>query len=208
MSKGRLEAFSDGVLAVAITLLVLDLHAYPEGHGSLGHQLVADWPAFAAYGLSFFIIGVIWVNHHALVSLVAWADRRLMFLNLMLLLFVTTIPFTTSTLASFLRAGGSDARIAVLLYGMSMEGMAISFTLMLRHMVRRDLLVQPVDRATGSRAVRRFGLGTLLYPVIVLVGLVSPPLMLYAALTGFYITEQTPILPEAGPQQTARDADR
>lgn len=199
--KGRLEAFSDGVLAVAITLLVLDLHVYPEGHGSLAQQLVQEWPSFAAYVLSFFIIGVIWVNHHALLALAARVDRVLMFDNLLLLLFVTTIPFTTSTLASFLTAGGTDARLAVVLYGLSMEGMAVSFTLMLRHLVRRGLLIHPVDRATGRRAVRRFGLGTVVYPIVVLVGLVSPPVMLllYAALTGFYITEQTPILPSDEP---------
>ena len=196
MGKARLEAFSDGVLAVVITLLVLDLHAYPEGHGSLAHQLVQEWPSFAAYVVSFFIVGVIWVNHHALMSLVARVDRVLLFVNLVLLLFVTTIPFTTSTLASFLREGGTDARLAALLYGVSMEGMAVSFTVMLRHMVRRQLLHEPVDAATGRRAVRRFGLGTLVYPLVVAVGMVSAPVMLllYAALTGFYVAEQTPIL--------------
>ena len=196
MGKARLEAFSDGVLAVVITLLALDLHAYPEGHGSLAHQLVQEWPSFAAYAVSFFIVGVIWVNHHALMSLLAQVDRFLLFANLVLLLFVTTIPFTTSTLASFLREGGADARLAVVLYGVSMEGMAISFTVMLRHMVRRQLLQEPVDEATGRRAVRRFGVGTLVYPAIVGVGLVSAPamLLLYAGLTAFYVAEQTPIL--------------
>ena len=196
MGKARLEAFSDGVMAVVITLLVLDLHVYPEGHGSLGQQLVQEWPSFAAYAVSFFIVGVIWVNHHALMTLVARVDRVLLYVNLVLLLFVTTIPFTTSTLASFLREGGTDARLAALLYGVSMEGMAVSFTVMLRHMVRRQLLHEPVDADTGRRAVRRFGLGTLVYPVIVAVGMVSAPVMLllYAALTGFYVTEQTPSL--------------
>src|SRR6478752_1879633 len=109
--------------------------------------------------------------------------------NLALLLFVTTIPFTTSTLAAYLREGGADARVAVVLYGISMEGMAVSFTVML----------EPVDAATGRRAVRRFGLGTLVYPLVVLVGLVSAPVMLllYAVLTGFYVIEQTPIMGRA-----------
>ena len=202
MGNERLEAFSDGVLAVAITLLVLDLHVSPEGRGSLAHQIVADWPSYAAYVVSFFIIGVIWVNHRALMLLVARVDRFLLFLNLVLLMFVTTIPFTTSTLAAYLRAGGADERLAAVLYGVSMEGMAICFTLMLRHMVRRPLLHHPVDEATGRRAVRRFGLGTVVYPLIVLVGLFSAPVMLllYAALTAFYVTEQTPIL---GPARRA-----
>ncbi|GAA1239115.1 TMEM175 family protein [Oryzihumus leptocrescens] len=196
MGTGRLEAFSDGVMAVAITLLVLDLHASPEAGSSLAHQLVSEWPSFAAYAVSFFIIGIIWVNHHALMALVARVDRVLLFVNLVLLLFVTTIPFTTSTLAAYLREGGADARVAVVLYGISMEGMAVSFTVILAHLVRGQLMHEPVDPATGRRAVRRFGLGTLVYPLIVLVGLVSAPLMLllYAVLAGFYVVEQTPIL--------------
>ena len=196
MGTGRLEAFSDGVMAVAITLLVLDLHASPEAGSSLAHQLVSEWPSFAAYLVSFFIIGIIWVNHHALMALVARVDRVLLFVNLVLLLFVTTIPFTTSTLAAYLREGGADARVAVVLYGISMEGMAVSFTVILGHLVRHQLMHEPVDPATGRRAVRRFGLGTLVYPLVVVVGLVSAPLMLllYAVLAGFYVVEQTPIL--------------
>lgn len=191
---GRLEAFSDGVLAVAITLLVLDLHADADDPAGLAHQLAAEWPSFAAYVLSFFIIGVIWVNHHALFALAADADRRLMFYNLLLLMWVTTIPFTTATLAGYLRAGGTDARLAVLLYGASTEGMAISFTLILRHLIRAGLLLRPVSAAEGRRAIRRFGVGSVLYPIVTAVGLLSPPLMLvlYAGMTGFYILEQTP----------------
>ena len=197
MGKTRLEAFSDGVLAVAITLLVLDLHVDASSEESLGAQLRHEWPSFAAYVLSFFIIGVIWVNHHALFALAARIDRPLMFYNLLLLMWVSTIPFTTSTLASFLRAGGSDSRWAVVLYGISMEGMAISFTLILAYLVRHQMVIRPVPAAEGRAAVRRFGLGTVIYPIAPLVGLVWPIVMLvlYAGLVGYYIVEQTPILP-------------
>jgi uncharacterized membrane protein len=196
VGKTRLEAFSDGVLAVAITLLVLDLHVDAAG-GSLGAQLRHEWPAFVAYVLSFFIIGVIWVNHHALFALAARIDRPLLFYNLLLLMWVTTIPFTTSTLASFLRSGGSDTRWAVVLYGSSMEGMAVSFTLILAYLLRHQLVVRSVSRAEGRAAVRRFGLGTFVYPAVMLIGLVWPIVMLvvYGALTVYYIVEQTPILP-------------
>jgi uncharacterized membrane protein len=195
--KGRVEAFSDGVLAVAITLLVLDLHVDTGGGDSLAHQLWAKWPSFAAYVLSFFVIGVIWVNHHALFSLLGRVDRPLLFYNLLLLMFVTTIPFTTATLAANLRGDTGDVRTAVLLYGVSMEGMSISYRLIISRMVHRNLLIRPVDEQTGRRAVRRFGLGTLVYPVVMVVGLFSPTIMLllYAALTMFYVLEQTPILP-------------
>src|SRR6201995_5496749 len=105
MGKGRLEAFSDGVLAVAITLLVLDLHASvgqkdAEGHVlSLWDQVHEQWPAYLAYLISFFVIGVIWINHHALCALLVRVDRALLFYNLVLLLWVSTIPFTPSVLA-------------------------------------------------------------------------------------------------------------
>jgi hypothetical protein len=85
----------------------------------------------------------------------------------------------------------------VVLYGISMEGMAISFTLILAYLLRHQLVVRPVSRAEGRAAVRRFGLGTLVYPAVMLFGLVWPlvMLMMYVALTVYYIVEQTPILP-------------
>jgi uncharacterized membrane protein len=91
VTRTRLEAFSDGVFAVAITLLALDLPVAGQGHGPLLHQLAEHWPSFVAYMISFFTIGVIWVNHHALVGNITIVDRTLLFLNLLLLLFVVLI---------------------------------------------------------------------------------------------------------------------
>jgi uncharacterized membrane protein len=197
MQKARAEAFSDGVLAVAITLLALDLHVESDSEHTLVHQLAQNWPSFAAYLVSFFVIGVIWVNHHALFALVDRVDRVLLFENLVLLMFVTTLPFTTATLADFLRRGGSDARWAVLLYGISNIGMAFGFTAMLSRMVGHGLLVRPVPADIGRRAVRRFGLGTIAYPLATAAGLLWPPLILIAIglLAVYYMAEQTPILP-------------
>ena len=202
MSRGRLEAFSDGVLAVVITLLALDLHTRAEGPDSLATQLREQWPSFAAFALSFFVVGVIWVNHHALFALVARVDRTVMFLNLLLLMWVTTIPFTTSALAGYLRAGGADTHLAVVLYGISNEGMAVSFTLILRHLLRRRLLLRPLDGDEARAALRRFGLGTVLYPAITVVGLLSPVVMLllYAVQNGFYVLEQTPAALDGEPR--------
>jgi uncharacterized membrane protein len=200
MDKGRAEAFSDGVLAVAITLLALDLHVEPAEDASLPHQLGQLWPSFGAYLVSFFVIGVIWVNHHALFSLISRVDRVLLFENLVLLMFVTTLPFTTSTLAGYLSEGGGDARWAVLLYGVSNIGMAFAFTAMLSRMTRHGLLVNPVPADVAKRAVRRFGLGTVAYPVATAAGLLWPPLILLAigALALYYVTERTQILPPVG----------
>jgi uncharacterized membrane protein len=203
MDRGRLEAFSDGVLAVAITLLVLDLHLdVSAGHQGIGAQLREQWPSFAAYLVSFFFIGVMWVNHSAVLALAARVDRALLFYNLLLLMFVATIPFTTSTFAGLLRAGGADARWAVLLYAISMQGMAISFGLILHRIIRHGLLSRPVAEPAARTALRRFGLGTLAYPVAALIGLLSPPVMLvaYLALAAYYMIEHTAILPsEVGP---------
>jgi len=200
MDKGRAEAFSDGVLAVAITLLALDLHVEATGHGTLVHQLGQAWPSFVAYVVSFFVIGVIWVNHHAMFALIDQVDRVLLFENLVLLMFVVTLPFTTSTLADFVPEGGSNARWAVLLYGVSNAGMAFAFTAMLSRMIHHGLLVRPVPPDVGNRAIRRFGLGTIAYPVVTALGLIWPPFMLIGigALAAYYMAEQTQILPGDG----------
>src|SRR4051812_6195000 len=85
MSKQRLEALSDGVIAIAITLLILEIDV-PEGAGEdLPHQLAEQWPSYVSYVVSFFVIGVIWLNHHALLAHLGRADRKLMALNLVLL---------------------------------------------------------------------------------------------------------------------------
>ena len=127
MDRGRLEAFSDGVIAVAITLLALNLFVPGPGHGPLLGQLGERWPSLIAYVVSFFTIGIVWVNHHALLSNIAVVGRTLLFLNLLLLLFVVMIPFATSTMASYLTSGDQDAHIAMAIYGVVLEGMAVSF---------------------------------------------------------------------------------
>lgn len=199
MGTGRLEAFSDGVFAVAITLLVLDLHVDPSSGRSLAAQLWMEWPAFAAYSLSFLVIGVVWVNHHALLSLATRTDRALLFYNLTLLMWVAVIPFTTATLADYLHEGGADQRLALLLYGVPHEGMALAFTAMLARMIGHRLLHAPVSARQRRLALARFGSACVLYPCAVLVGLFSPTAMLlsYLVINGFYIFEQTPILPDA-----------
>jgi uncharacterized membrane protein len=205
LEKGRVEAFSDGVLAVAITLLVLDLK-FDTGahHASVAHQLSADWPAFAAFGVSFFQIGVIWVNHHALLSAVARLDRISVFYNLMLLMFVCTIPFTTATYAGLLRSGGNDERAAVLLYGASMVGMSIGFSLLLGRLVTKQLLTRALTPEQGRATRVRFGIGGLVYPATTALGLLWPPIMLvaYLAIAVYYMIDQTPIL--RSPEQSDR----
>src|SRR5258708_27629274 len=127
MNSDGLEAFSDGVFAVAITLLGLGLAVARPGHGSLADQLSGQWPSFAAYAVSFLTIGIIWVNHHTLFKNFARIDRPLLFLNLLLLFFVVYIPFGTSTFAAYLPRGRPDAPLAPAIYQGVFEGMSLSF---------------------------------------------------------------------------------
>jgi len=122
-STARLEAFSDGVFAVAATLLVLDLAA--NGTGSLAHRLAHAWPHYATYVVSFLTIGIIWMNHHAQFDRIPVADRTLTVLNLFLLMFVTLIPFPTGLLAENLST--SDASVAAAVYAGTLLAMSIAF---------------------------------------------------------------------------------
>jgi len=195
MDRARLEAFSDGVFAVAITLLALDLAVEGPGHGTtLLQQLGHRWPAYAAYVVSFFVIGVLWVNHHSLFGQIARVDRALLFANLLLLLFVVAIPFITSTLAEYLLDGGQDARVAAVLYAVVMEGMGLSFSLMFVHVVRADLLLVPLTPEASRAAIVRFGLGGVAYLVAIVGAFLWAPFVLVVAggITGYYIVERVP----------------
>ncbi len=194
MSRARLEAFSDGVFAVAITLLALDLHVDGPGHGTLSYQLAHQWPVFAAYVVSFFVIGIVWVNHHALFTSFARADRSLMFLNLVLLLWIVAIPFATSTMATYLRGGGGDAHLAAALYSAVLEGMSLSFASIFVWSVRDGNRTVPLPPGATRAAVVRFTIGGLFYLVAIALAFVNAPasLVLNALIAVYYIFEQTP----------------
>ena len=106
--KNRLEAFSDGVLAIAIILLILEIKVPESEHGRLWHDLGQLWPSCAAYALSFLTIGIMWVNHHYLFELVDRVDHTLIYANLGLLASISFLPFPTSVMADYLREGGSN----------------------------------------------------------------------------------------------------
>jgi uncharacterized membrane protein len=194
VDRGRLEAFSDGVIAVAITLLALDLTVAGPGHGPLLRQLGDHWPSFLAYLISFFTIGIIWVNHHALIKNVAVVDRTLLFLNLLLLLFVVVIPFTTATMAAYLTGGGQDARVAMVLFGVAFEGMALSFGAIFEWTLQEGRTYQPVPKEAHWAARRRFSIGPLVYVVAIAVAFVSAPaaLAIIGLVAVYYIAERTP----------------
>src|SRR5919108_1729971 len=107
----RLEAFSDGVFAIAITLLVLEIRL-PEGEGPLWNVLGELWPSYLAYVLSFVTIGIMWANHHAIFRLIARASHGLIVANLFLLMTIAFLPFPTGVLAEHLPHAGIDQRSA------------------------------------------------------------------------------------------------
>ena len=175
LTTGRLEAFSDGVFAIAITLLVLDLAVPPrDGNRSLASGLGHEWPSYFAYGVSFLVIGIIWINHHVLCTLVRRVDRRVLFANLFLLLTVSLIPFPTRVLAEYLTAGDNDAHVAAALYSGTSVAMAAGFTLMFLAINRDARLVRhPLDRATKRKTLLRFGGGGLIYAALIGLSFVS-----------------------------------
>jgi hypothetical protein len=128
VTKSRLEAFSDGVLAIAITLLVIDIRP-PELHEGkrLAYALWAQWPSYVAYLVSFLTVGVIWLNHHRMFTQVARVDGPLLLLNLNLLLWTGLIPFPTAVLAEHLGDGGEAARTASALYSGVLLLMSLAF---------------------------------------------------------------------------------
>ena len=200
MSKTRLEAFSDGVFAVAITLLALDLAVGGPGPDSLAHQLGDKWPSYVAYVVSFFIVGITWVNHHSLFGAIALVDRTLLFLNLLLLMFIVAIPFGTATLAAYLTAGGNDSHLAAAIYAAILEGAGISFTLIFAWSVRDPRRRHhPLPAEAARIAVLRFGLGAILYLVAVAVAFISPwvTLLIVAVMALYYLFEQTAPAPDA-----------
>jgi uncharacterized membrane protein len=206
VDSGRLEAFSDGVFAVAITLLALDLAIGGPGRHqpTLAAKLVNHWPAFAAYAVSFATIGIIWVNHHALFRNFSQVDRTLLFVNLLLLFFVVSIPFATSTIAAYLRAGDGDASLAAALYQGAFEGMSISFTLLFWRAIRRAHHQAARTPQQVRHATIRFGIGNLGYITAIGIAFLSAPASL--AISGlvavYYIFEQTPAREQPRPDQS------
>jgi uncharacterized membrane protein len=191
VNKARLETFSDGVLAIAATLLILNVEL-PSREGDLGHELLHLWPAYAAYAVSFLVIGVIWVNHHSILHLVDHTDRTFLFVNVVFLLAVAFLPFPTRVVAENLR--GDGARAATIFYGLSSIAMSIGFlAVWLYASVGDRLLAADADRRVVAGITRSFLPGVPLYTVATLSCLISPWLggALYAGLALFYVASGT-----------------
>ena len=205
-SKGRVEAFSDGVFAVAITLLVLDIHIQDGVEpGKLWHAMTSTEIGiqYLAYAISFLTIGVMWVNHHRLMSMVKTVDHSLLYRNLFLLGAVCFIPFPTSVLAQYVHgenAGEGNMRAAVALYGLANVLLSVAFTLLWGHLNFRPQLLQSwVSRATIRREFIRSASAIGVFAAATAIDIIAPlvTLILFAV----FILALAALRPRQSPSQ-------
>ena len=193
VSPGRLEAFSDGVIAIAITLLSLEIKL-PDGGGSLLRSLASLWPGYVGFVLSFLLVGQVWLNHHAIFVRVRSVDQWMLICNLLLLLDVAFLPFATSVLTRSLESG-HDERTGAVFYGMVMVVGGLFFNALWRASIRdRGRLRAGVSEAEVRSMTRRFAMGPWLYSLAALLGMVSAWLSVvtYVALIVFYMVGHRP----------------
>ena len=153
----RLEAFSDGIFAIAITLLILEVRA-PEVHDAraLWRALGAQWPSYLGYALSFLIIGIMWANHSHIFRLITRCDHTLSMLNLLLMMFIAFVPFPTAVLARNI-ADPATCGPAIILYSGSILLTAVPWSLLWLHAERAGLVEGPADERARIMASFRFG---------------------------------------------------
>lgn len=184
---GRLEGFSDGVFAIAATLLTLEI-GVDTRRGDLGGQLAHIWPAYLAYVTTFLIIGVIWINHHHCVSLLRRVDRTFLFINLLLLLTVAFMPFPTRLVAQYLEKPGE--RDAVIAYAATMLLMACVYNAWWRYARRaRRLIAEHVSEGSLRAVDRAFNPGVPSYAIVFAIAFVSPlaSVVITLAIAVFYL---------------------
>jgi uncharacterized membrane protein len=182
----RLVAFSDGVFAITITLLVLEIRP-PTDDKNLLHGLLALWPSYLAYAVTFLFIGQVWVNHHVMFDHIRAADRTVLLLNTLLLMVVAFLPFATSVLADALRSGHGQ-RTAVVFYGIAFDVTALTFNAVWQYACRHRLLSEALDSAGATAISRRFQLALAWLAAGALLGAVLPVLgmAVIAAFNAFY----------------------
>ncbi|MFC4020831.1 TMEM175 family protein [Micromonospora sp. GCM10011542] len=183
----RLVTFSDAVIAISITLLVLEIRP-PEDTQHLIDSLAVLWPSYLAYALTFLLIGQVWANHHAMFDHLRSADGVVLLLNTLLLMAIAFLPFAASVLAAAFRHGHGQ-RTAVVFYGISLELAAVVFNAIWTYARRGNRLLDPaVDAAAGRALSRRFRLAPFWIAAGILLGALLPILgvAVITALIPFY----------------------
>jgi uncharacterized membrane protein len=171
---GRTEAFSDGVFAIAITLLVLDINIPPSALDDLPRAILHEWPAYLGYVTSFSTIGGIWLAHHAVIRRLATMNNTLMRLNLLLLMAVAFLPFPTRLMAEAIHQESAE-RTAVIFYGLTLLTISSIFSLFWRAALRdRSLLAPEVKDAEIAKITRATTPNIGFYGIMIVVGILSP----------------------------------
>lgn len=193
MNPSRLETFADGVFAIAATLLILNVDAQVAGDvGNLGDRLTHIWPSYLAYAVTFVTIGIMWVNHHWVMSQIDHTDRRFLFANIGLLLCIAFVPFPTRLVAEHIR--GDGAQDAALAYGFTMVATAIMFNITWFYASTRRRLLRPdADAVMVSGISRSYLPGPWIYLGATLVAFLSPTVsvLLFLAIAVFYVVESS-----------------
>jgi uncharacterized membrane protein len=187
VSTSRLETFSDGVFAIAATLLILNVHV-TGAH--LGQALGRAWPSYAAYGVSFITIGIMWANHHGVFSQIDKVDRTFLMINVFFLMAVAFVPFPTVLVAEHLRE--ADLKDAALAYGFTLTVTAVLYSVLWFYaMAGRRLLRDDADPQVVTGITRSFLPGPWIYLGSTLIAFWKPTVsvILYAAIAGFYMLE-------------------
>ena len=183
----RLEALSDGVFAVALTLLTFDVVAaakgVPEG-SSLAHHLLDHWPTLVAFAVGFVTILVCWINHHCVYGYVREADNGLLWVNGLQLALVSIVPFPTAVLAEHVTGDSNDRRTALMLYGLLFWLIATSFWGLWRYVTRRGLADVSIDPVRSRGMGFNYGMSSLWTVLCLLVAAVSvyPALAMWAVM--------------------------
>jgi TMEM175 potassium channel family protein len=191
VTTSRLEYFADGVLAIAATLLIIGVSVEAPG-AELGPALKHAWPQYAAYAVSFLIVGIWWVNHHAFFALLGRADRTFLFINIALLACIAFLPFPTGLVAAHFRDDG--VRAAAIVYGLTMTAAAICFVSAWFYAATgRRLIADAVDQRQVDGMTRSVLPGVPINAAATLIALWSPytALALFAALALFYVIGST-----------------
>ena len=187
MTTARLEAFSDGVFAIAATLLILNVSVTGA---PLGTALVHAWPSYVAYAVSFLTIGIMWANHHGVFSQIDKVDRTFLMINVVFLMFVAFVPFPTKLVAENIHRPGLEA--AALTYGSTLTLTALAYNALWFYAAKgRRLLRADADPKTVTGISRSFFPGPWIYLSATLVAFGWPILsiVLFALIAFFYMLE-------------------
>ena len=199
MSTSRLETFADGVFAIAATLLILNVDAQISDVQSLGSRLLHIWPSYLAYIVSFVTIGIMWVNHHTVMSQIDRTDRRFLLATVGLLLCIAFVPFPTRLVAEHIR--GAGARDAALAYGFTMVATAVMFSVSWFYAYRgKRLLRADADPAVVTGISRSYLPGPWIYLAATLIAFASPTasVCVFMATALFYVLESSIFSSNAG----------